>query len=106
MISDLTSASTGITRVGTITTGVWQASSIGTTYTDAKVKTVTGHGGRLTIGGTATDPTFDLSTSYAGQATITTLGTIATGVWNGSVIGLAYTVAQLRRSRAPRTESR
>ena len=32
----------------------------------------------------------DISTSYVGQASITTLGTITTGTWNGSVIGAAY----------------
>lgn len=77
---------TSLTTLGTIATGTWQGSSISTTYTDAKVKTVTGTSNRLTIGGTATDPTFDISTGYVGQATITTLGTIATGVWNGTAI--------------------
>jgi hypothetical protein len=32
----------------------------------------------------------DISVSYVGQATITTLGTISTGTWNGAVIGVAY----------------
>ena len=32
----------------------------------------------------------DISASYIGQATITTLGTISTGVWQGSVIAGAY----------------
>jgi hypothetical protein len=32
----------------------------------------------------------DISSSYVGQATITTLGTIATGTWQGSVIAGAY----------------
>ena len=32
----------------------------------------------------------DISSSYVGQATITTLGTIATGTWQGSVIGGTY----------------
>jgi hypothetical protein len=31
----------------------------------------------------------DISVSYVGQTTITTLGTIATGVWNGTTIALA-----------------
>jgi hypothetical protein len=42
MISDLTTAATGITKLGTVNTGVWQGTSIATTYTDAKIKTVTG----------------------------------------------------------------
>lgn len=81
---------TSITTLGTIATGTWQATSISTTYTDAKIKTVTGTTNRLTVGGTSTDPTFDISTSYVGQSTITTLGTIATGVWNGTAIGDTY----------------
>ena len=32
----------------------------------------------------------DISSSYVGQATITTLGTITTGTWQGSVIGATY----------------
>ena len=79
-----------ITTLGTIATGVWQGTSISTTYTDAKIKTVTGTTNRITIGGTATDPTFDIAATYVGQASITTLGTIATGVWNGTVVGPTY----------------
>ena len=32
----------------------------------------------------------DISSSYVGQATITTLGTIGTGTWQGSLIGATY----------------
>ena len=32
----------------------------------------------------------DISTSYVGQTSITTLGTITTGTWNGSTLGSAY----------------
>ena len=32
----------------------------------------------------------DISTSYVGQATITTLGTVATGTWQGTAVGVAY----------------
>ena len=37
-------------------------------------------------------PTYsvDISASYVGQATITTLGTITSGIWNSSIIGSAY----------------
>lgn len=34
-------------------------------------------------------PTIDISSSYVGQATITTLGTITTGVWNGTAVPVA-----------------
>ncbi len=79
-----------ITRTGTITSGVWNGTSIGTAYTDAKIKTVTGTANRLSIGGTSTDPTFDIDSAYVGQTSITTLGTIASGTWNGGVIGSTY----------------
>jgi len=39
---------TGITGVGTISAGTWQASSISTTYTDAKVTSVNGGTGAIT----------------------------------------------------------
>lgn len=81
---------TSITTLGTIATGTWNGSAISTTYTDAKIKTVTGTANRISIGGTTTDPTFDISTAYVGQATITTLGTVATGVWNGTIITGQY----------------
>lgn len=75
-----------ITTLGTITVGTWHGTSIATTYTDAKVKTVTGTANRISIGGTATDPTFDIDTAYVGQNTITTVGTIGTGTWNATAI--------------------
>ncbi len=97
-IVDISSGYVGqntITTLGTISTGVWNGTSITTSYTDAKIKTVTGTLNRLTISGTSTDPTFDISSSYVGQNTITTLGTIGTGVWQGTAIGTTYTTAQV-----------
>jgi len=54
------------------------------------VTSITGTASRITIAGTAAIPTVDISTSYVGQATITTLGTIGTGTWNGTVIAGQY----------------
>ncbi|MEK0422422.1 MAG: hypothetical protein RLZ95_332, partial [Bacteroidota bacterium] len=48
---------------------------------------LTGTTNRLTISGTNV---FDISSSYVGQASINTLGTITTGVWNGTAIPIAY----------------
>lgn len=45
---------------------------------------------RITIGGTVTNPTVDIAATYVGQSSITTLGTVATGTWQGSIIGGAY----------------
>jgi len=75
-----------ITTLGTITTGVWTGTSIGTAYTDAKVVSISGTANRITIAGTATVPTVDIHTSYAGQNTIVTLGTVTTGTWNAGAV--------------------
>lgn len=53
--------------------------------------TTTGTLNRISVsGGTGLTPTIDIDTNYVGQASITTLGTITTGTWNGSIVGLAY----------------
>lgn len=39
---------------------------------------------------TANADHIDIASTYAGQSSITTLGTISTGTWNGSLIGLGY----------------
>jgi len=45
-----------------------------------------GTAGRISV---AAD-SIDISTAYVGQTSITTLGTIATGTWNGATIAVAY----------------
>jgi len=47
---------------------------------------VVGTANRITVNADSVD----IASTYVGQATITTLGTIGTGVWNGSTIGVAY----------------
>jgi hypothetical protein len=52
-------------------------------------RTITGTGSRITVtngNGVSGNPTIDISASYVGQASITTLGTITTGTWNGTAI--------------------
>ena len=39
---------------------------------------------------TANANSLDIASTYVGQTSITTLGTIATGTWNGTVLGTAY----------------
>lgn len=51
--------------------------------------------GVLTVGGTADRITvsadsIDIASTYVGQTSITTLGTIGTGVWQGTAVGTAY----------------
>lgn len=49
--------------------------------------TTTGTANRVTVtGGTGLTPTIDIAATYVGQTSITTLGTITTGVWNGTKI--------------------
>lgn len=52
------------------------------------VVTVSGTANRITSTG-GSNPIIDISVSYVGQTSITTLGTITTGVWNGTAINLA-----------------
>lgn len=61
----------------------WQAAAAGT------VTSVSGTSNRITSTGGAT-PVIDISASYVGQSSITTLGTIGTGVWQGTLIGGTY----------------
>lgn len=64
-----------------------------TAYVDATgagtVTSVSGTLNRITSTGGAT-PVIDISASYVGQSSITTLGTITTGTWNGSVIDVSH----------------
>jgi hypothetical protein len=51
--------------------------------------------GVLTVGGTANRITssgtsIDIASTYVGQTSITTLGTVGTGTWNGTAIGATY----------------
>jgi len=114
-------SSTAITILGTIATGTWEGSSISTTYTDAKVTSVSaGDGidvdtttGAVTVtaeDASTTNPgVVELATTaetttgtdtaravtpdglkdgYQGSTNVTTLGTIATGTWEGTTIAV------------------
>lgn len=126
---------TSITTVGTITTGVWQGTTVGATFggtgqstyatgdilyasapntlsklpasTNGFVLTlvagvpawVADGGGTVTsVSGTlnritstgGTTPVIDIAATYVGQASITTLGTITTGVWNGTTVAATF----------------
>lgn len=63
------------------------------TYVDSAVggvvASVSGTANRITSTG-GTNPVIDISAAYVGQASITTLGTIGTGTWQGTVLGSTY----------------
>jgi len=62
--------------------------------------TIAGNGltftnGVIAIGGTSdrisvSSDAIDIASTYIGQASITTLGTISSGTWNGSAVGISY----------------
>lgn len=47
---------------------------------------VVGTSSRISVSADAVD----IATNYAGQTTITTLGTVTTGTWNGQAVGVSY----------------
>jgi hypothetical protein len=57
----------------------------GLTYTSGVVDVV-GTANRITVNADS----IDIASTYVGQTSITTLGTVTTGTWNGSVIADAY----------------
>ena len=57
--------------------------------TSGTVTSVSGTLNRITSTGGAT-PVIDISASYVGQSSITTLGTITTGTWNGTAVDVAH----------------
>jgi len=73
------------TQILTLAAGVpsWAAPA-----TSGTVTSVSGTANRITSTGGAT-PVIDISAAYVGQTSITTLGTITTGVWNGTTIAVS-----------------
>ena len=83
-LSKLAASTNGF--VLTLAAGIpaWVAPSGGT------VTSVTGTLNRITVTNPTTTPVIDIAATYVGQTSITTLGTITTGTWNGTVIGVVY----------------
>lgn len=65
--------------------GTWMAFGTG----GGTVTSVSGTTNRITSTGGAT-PSIDISASYIGQSSITTLGTISSGTWQGTAIANSY----------------
>lgn len=53
------------------------------------VTSVSGTANRITSTG-GTTPVIDIAANYVGQSSITTLGTITTGIWNGTAIDVTH----------------
>lgn len=56
-------------------------------------RTITGTTNKIDVtngDGVSGNPTLTISATYVGQNTITTLGTIGTGTWQGTVVGATY----------------
>lgn len=66
--------------------GTWYPFSAGVSI----VNSVTGTTDRITVSPNIGNVVVDIAATYIGQTSITTLGTIGTGIWNGSIIGLTY----------------
>lgn len=90
-----TASQTNITGLGNIITGTWSASTVGVLYGGTGATTASAARTNLgvAIGSNvqAWSATLDTVTSgtYTGTSTITTLGSISTGTWNGNVISTA-----------------
>jgi len=85
-----------LTSVGTIATGTWQGTAVGVAY--GGTGSTTASGARTALGvAIGSDVQAYNSTlaavaggTYTGDDSITTVGTIATGTWNGTVVAGQY----------------
>lgn len=56
-------------------------------------RTITGTANRIEVSngsGISANPTLDISATYVGQTSLTTVGTIAFGTWNGTTLAVGY----------------
>ena len=93
------SGSANITKLGTITSGIWHGTSIANDYLANSAITLAGRS--VSLGGSisASNMRYDLSISnventalstWGGSSYISTVGTITSGTWHGSAITNSY----------------
>jgi hypothetical protein len=83
--SDTTNGALYVKTTDIVNTG-WSIITTGS----GTVSSVTGTANRISIGGTASVPIVDIAATYIGQTSLTTLGTVTTGTWNGTAVGAVY----------------
>jgi hypothetical protein len=94
---------TNITEVGTITTGAWEATVVGTEYGGTGLDAVGGNGALLQSNGTSLQWHYPLASdiglgsventalsTWHGSTYLVTVGTVTAGTWTAGVIGASY----------------
>lgn len=71
-------------------TTFWRGDGTWATPAGAGVSSVNGTLNRIAVSPTTGAVVVDIDANYVGQASITTLGTITTGVWNGTTVGATF----------------
>lgn len=81
---------TGLSATGTPSSSTYlRGDNTWATVGGGSVTSVSGTLNRIAVTG-STSVTVDIDAAYVGQSSLTTLGTITTGTWQGTKVGLAY----------------
>ena len=79
-----------LVTVGTIASGTWNGTAIGNSY--LANSSVSYGGVSVSLGSTDATPAFNLcdATAYKGDSALVTVGTVASGTWQGTAVATAY----------------